>query len=95
MLYSTSCIFLFIFLLLYFHYQSIDASDADSGIIRYANDNWLKPNCKMERLMVDNKPHLFLKAIQNIPANQELRYDYNTDAEWRQARQVRKYISHS
>ena len=50
----------------------------------------------MERLMIDNKPQLFLKAIQNIPANQELRYDYNfTDAEWWHNRQVRRDICHT
>lgn len=54
------------------------------GILKYANDDWLHPNTKMEKINVDGRPRLFLKAIINIPANTELRYDYGCpDAEWR------------
>ena len=65
----------------------IDASDSSCGILRFANDDWTHPNCKMERIIIDEKPHLFLKAISDIQANTELRYDYNCPgAEWRKVR---------
>ena len=70
----------------------IDAPDNSSGgILRFANDDWTHPNCKMERIIIDEKPRLFLKAISNIQADTELRYDYHCpDAEWRK---VRKPVS--
>ena len=44
--------------------------------------------------MIDGKPQLFLKAIQDIQEEQELHYDYNIiDAKWRQDWQVRKEIN--
>ena len=57
--------------------HGIDAFDPDSGILRYANDEWLEPNCKMTRYNINNKPHLFLQTRVSISKDEELRYDYN------------------
>ena len=67
-------------------YYSIDASK-DSGLCRYASDKWRKPhiNCRMELILVDKVPRLFLKAIHSVPANTELVYNYgSSDTPWRQ-----------
>ncbi|XP_030856057.1 histone-lysine N-methyltransferase ASH1L isoform X2 [Strongylocentrotus purpuratus] len=67
--------------------HGIDASDeALSGILRYANDEWRSPNTRMEKVMIEGKSFLFLKTICDIPANTELRYDYNfPDSPWRES----------
>ncbi|XP_072044884.1 uncharacterized protein [Amphiura filiformis] len=61
----------------------IDASDPASGICRYANDEWIKPNSRMERVNIDKEPHLFLKALCNIKKDSEIRYNYHyEEAPW-------------
>ena len=65
-------------------FNSYDAYDPGSGIGRYANDAWVNPNCTMKAKMLNGTIHLFLKSVCEIPANTELRYDYNDNtAPWR------------
>ncbi len=73
---------------------SIDASKPDDGILRYANDQWNKPNAKIEKRVYGGVPHLILKAIREITPQDEigLTYDYgNDDAEWRKQVCTLKY----
>ena len=46
-------------------------------MMKYGNDEWRTPNTRMERYMMDGKSHLFLKAVEDIIAHGELRYDHN------------------
>ena len=64
---------------------SVDAFDESiSGIARYANDEWRKPNARVIKENVDGNVHLFLKCIRPIACGAEIRYDYNNnDADWR------------
>ena len=67
---------------------SVDATDPEtSGLGRYSNDEWISPNCKMVKLVVDRMPGLFLKALVNIKPNTEITYDYGVDNPWRHVQQ--------
>ena len=46
-------------------------------MMKYENDEWLTPNTRMERHMMDCKSHLFFKAVEDIEENSELRYYLN------------------
>ena len=55
-----------------------------SGLARYANDEWRKPNARVVKEVVNGTPHLFLKCVRPISPGDEIRYDYNNkDAIWR------------
>ncbi|CAL9690820.1 unnamed protein product [Knipowitschia caucasica] len=61
----------------------IDASREDQSFGRLVNDN-VRPNCKMKKLINDGKPHLFLFALRDIDAGEEISYDYGgTGWPWR------------
>ena len=63
---------------------SYDASSPESGMGRYANDNWLTPNCKMKVKVIDGVPWLFLYTLHDISEGEELTYDYgDKTAPWR------------
>jgi SET domain-containing protein len=63
---------------------SFDASSKFSGIGRYANDNWLEPNCTVKKKVLDGIPSLFLFTTRAIDEGEELQYDYGDDtAPWR------------
>ena len=54
----------------------IDATETFS-LGRYVNDSVQKyANCEMKKYVIDDVPHLCLVAKKDIPANEELRYDY-------------------
>lgn len=49
----------------------------------------------MEKVVIDGKPHLFLKTIYDIPKDSELRYDYNfPDAPWRKVPLGLRFVFH-
>ncbi len=64
------------YFLFFVHIFSFDASDPDSGLGRYANDNWTKPNAVVRLHHIGGNPHLFLKAIRDNVAHTEIPYDY-------------------
>ena len=46
--------------------------------------NDLEENCKMNVVVVNRRPHLCLFTTRDIPAGEELRYDYNVpNLPWR------------
>ena len=56
--------------------KCIDATIDDGRFARLLNHSFLKPNLKPFKHMVENEPRIIFKAIQNIPCNTELTYDY-------------------
>jgi hypothetical protein len=75
------------FSLIVINFPSYDAYDVTSGIGRYANDDWVIPNCNIKREILEGVPYLFLQSIRDIEANTELCYDYNDKtAPWRKQR---------
>ena len=65
---------------------SIDASDSNS-IARMVNDSTGKrANCKMKKLMIDEKPRLCLYALRDLVVGEQLLYDYGVvDLPWRKS----------
>uniref|UniRef100_A0AAV2ML65 SET domain-containing protein n=1 Tax=Knipowitschia caucasica TaxID=637954 RepID=A0AAV2ML65_KNICA len=62
----------------------IDASREDGSLGRLVNDDHRHPNCKMKRVIIEGKPHLFLFALREIHPGQEIPYDYGgKDWPWR------------
>uniref|UniRef100_A0AAV2L6N6 SET domain-containing protein n=1 Tax=Knipowitschia caucasica TaxID=637954 RepID=A0AAV2L6N6_KNICA len=62
----------------------IDASREDGSLGRLVNDDHRHPNCKMKRVIIEGKPHLFLFALREIHPGQEITYDYGgKDWPWR------------
>ncbi|XP_014873036.1 uncharacterized protein LOC106936497 [Poecilia latipinna] len=59
----------------------IDASKEDGSLGRLVNDNHKSPNCTMEKIIVNNKPHLCLFAIKKIEIGTEIDYNYG-DSKW-------------
>lgn len=63
---------------------SVDASDVSSCIARYANDEWVEPNARVVKEVIDGEPYLVLKSVRHIKKGEEIRYDYNDkSAPWR------------
>ena len=66
-------------------FYSIDATHS-KNLCHFVNDiDWkTKANCRMKIIEIDQQPHLCLFATQDIPAGEELRYDYGyKKAPWR------------
>ncbi|XP_034092633.1 uncharacterized protein LOC117559977 isoform X2 [Gymnodraco acuticeps] len=62
----------------------VDAAQEDSSLGRLVNDDHKHPNCKMKKVMAENKPHLCLFALRDINPGEEIIYDYGgTDWPWR------------
>ncbi|XP_050965197.1 uncharacterized protein rnf214 isoform X2 [Labeo rohita] len=62
----------------------IDASREDGSFGRIVNDDHKHPNCKMEKIDVNGKPHLCLFALNDIKEGEEITYDYGVeDYPWR------------
>ncbi|XP_041959974.1 uncharacterized protein LOC121718805 isoform X4 [Alosa sapidissima] len=62
----------------------IDAAQEDGSLGRLVNDENIRPNCKMKKLIVEGKPHLCLFALRNIIPGEEITYNYGgTDWPWR------------
>lgn len=66
---------------------SLDASKEDESLGRLVNDNNKNPNCVMKKIIVDNKPHLYLFAIKKIEIGSEIEYNYR-DSKWPWRRKV-------
>ena len=63
---------------------SYDAYEVKSGIGRFANDEWIRPNCVMRMRQIEGVPYLFLFALRDVDPGSELRYDYgDPTAPWR------------
>ncbi|XP_019747759.1 uncharacterized protein LOC109529051 isoform X2 [Hippocampus comes] len=60
---------------------SIDSSHEDGSLGRLVNDAHKGPNCRMKKLTIQDKPHLYLFAIENIQAGNEITFDYG-DSQW-------------
>lgn len=72
-----------------FHFElftcSVDASKEDGSLGRLVNDDHVNPNCKMEKIVCEGKPHLCLFAVKQISADEEITYNYgNSSYPWRQ-----------
>ena len=53
-------------------------------MVNNAVHNDLEENCKMNVVVVNRRPHLCLFTTRDIPAGEELRYDYNVpNLPWR------------
>lgn len=62
---------------------SVDATSSKS-FGKYANDEWRNPNAKVQKILINGKPHLILVARRDINPEEEIRYDYGKrDAPWR------------
>ncbi|KAK1878135.1 N-lysine methyltransferase KMT5A [Dissostichus eleginoides] len=62
----------------------VDAAQEDSSLGRLVNDDHKHPNCKMKKVVAENKPHLCLFALRDINPGEEITYDYGgTDWPWR------------
>ncbi|XP_041835801.1 histone-lysine N-methyltransferase set-1-like [Melanotaenia boesemani] len=62
----------------------IDAAQEDGSYGRLINDDYCHPNCKMKKVVIQDKPHLFLFALQDINPGEEVTYDYGgSDWPWR------------
>ena len=48
---------------------------------RLVNDS-LTPNCKMEKLLFNNRPYLCIFAKRDIAVGEELHYDYGVESLW-------------
>jgi len=57
----------------------IDASYDDGSLCRLVNDDHRKPNSVMRLTVVDGAPHLYLFALRDIIAGQEIVYNYGND----------------
>ncbi|XP_040904809.1 N-lysine methyltransferase KMT5A-A-like [Toxotes jaculatrix] len=71
-----------------FHWQNttwcIDAAREDDSLGRLVNDDHSHPNCKIKKIISEGKPHLFLFALRDINAGEEITYDYGGhDWPWR------------
>ena len=55
---------------------SIDARDEDGSLGRLVNDDHRNPNANIRIVVYEDKPHLCLFAVGDIPANTEIRYSY-------------------
>ncbi|XP_030840546.1 uncharacterized protein LOC105438115 [Strongylocentrotus purpuratus] len=68
----------------------IDASEEDSCLARWVNDDHIHPNCVIKKVTFNQSsgsslPHLCLFALVDIRPGAELRYDYGVDnLPWRQ-----------
>ncbi|XP_062580856.1 histone-lysine N-methyltransferase set-1-like [Saccostrea cucullata] len=74
------------FLFYFTHKEESKCVDAmkSKGIAKYANDEWVRPNARVVKEIIDDEPYLFLKSIQNLKEGEEIRYDYNdSSAPWR------------
>eukprot|EP00795_Rhopilema_esculentum_P009908 gene9908-18508_t len=68
----------------------VDATEPSGRLGRLVNDSKLG-NCKMQKVMVGQVPHLCLFATRTITQGEELRYDYGLDdLPWR--KQARKSL---
>lgn len=62
----------------------LSSSNTDGSLGRLVNDDHPLPNCKMKKMVVEGKPQLFLFAPREIPAGEEIPYNYGgTDFPWR------------
>ncbi|XP_067303171.1 uncharacterized protein [Pseudorasbora parva] len=62
----------------------MDASVENGSLGRLVNDDHVKPNCWMKKIVADGKPHLVLFALKNIERGDEIAYDYGgSDWPWR------------
>ncbi|XP_036444098.1 N-lysine methyltransferase KMT5A-A-like isoform X2 [Colossoma macropomum] len=77
---ETQCFFVF-FLTLNGMEAVGDAAKEDGALGRLVNDDRRNANCKMKKIMVNGKPHLYLFAIQNIDPEEEITYNYG-DSSW-------------
>ena len=76
---------------IYVLYFSIDATPDDGSLGRLVNDSYYFANATMKRIAIDGKHHLYLKALRNIAADDEILYTYGeTDLDWH--KDVRKKI---
>lgn len=69
---------------------SIDASEEDSCLARWVNDDHIHPNCVIKKVTFNQSsgsslPHLCLFALVDLRPGVELRYDYGVgNLPWRQ-----------
>lgn len=62
-----------------------DGTNDDGSFGRLINHSRLNPNIQPKVEIIRDKPYIYFKAINNIPAGTELRYDYGdrkTDLSW-------------
>ena len=55
---------------------SIDATAESGRLGRIVNHDEKSPNCKAKQIVGDDRPYLYLEALVDIPAGQEILYDY-------------------
>ncbi len=58
---------------------SIDATQKYARLGRLINDSKTRPNSKVERLVINSRPHLCVFALIPIRIGEEIQYDYNDD----------------
>ncbi|KAI4903902.1 hypothetical protein NFI96_028811 [Prochilodus magdalenae] len=64
--------------------NTIDATREDDSLGRLVNDENKNPNCKMKKIIVQERPHLCLFATRDIVPGEEIAYDYGgSDWPWR------------
>ena len=61
---------------------SIDATHQYARLGRLINDSKANPNCKVEKLVINSRPHLCVFALKPIRIGEEIQYDYNDDEAW-------------
>jgi SET domain-containing protein len=49
------------------------------NVARFVNDERKNPNCKVENFTVDGENRVFLQALREIKAGEELSFDYGKD----------------
>lgn len=63
---------------------STDASQDDGSLGRLVNDNHINPNCRINKIFCDGKPHLCLFAVTEISPGEEITYSYGDSSyPWR------------
>jgi hypothetical protein len=71
---------------------SVDATLPDQRMGRLVNDSCMA-NCKMRKVVINEKPYLALFASSDIEVGTELQYDYGCqDAWWRKVRNLTESV---
>ncbi len=68
-----------VFKSIFFLCFSIDATQDYACLGRLINDSKTNPNCKVERLVINSRPHLCVFALKPTRIGEEIQYDYNDD----------------
>ena len=56
--------------------EYIDAGNVESGLARFINDDFCKPNARPYEIVINSNSYIGLKAKQKITVGDEIRYDY-------------------